>query len=116
MFASRVITVLLCLMLSGPVAAQATAVRTIYMWSFDYSPKPIHLAAGRPVTLTFVNRSGGGHDFTAKAFFATARITAGAAPAVIRAAPGLTRAGTYKVHCGHFLHRQFGMENVIVVN
>jgi plastocyanin len=124
MFASRVITVLLCLMLSGPVAAQATAVRTIYMWSFDYSPKPIHLAAGRPVTLTFVNRSGGGHDFTAKAFFATARITAGAAPGgKIELGPRQTRsitlvprAGTYKVHCGHFLHRQFGMENVIVVN
>jgi plastocyanin len=123
MLGSRVTAVLLVLLLSSPATAQ-TPVQTISMWSYDFSPKPIHLAAGRPVTLTFVNRSGNGHDFTAKAFFANARITAGAAPGgEIELGPHQTRsvtlvprAGTYKAHCGHFLHRQFGMEDVIVVD
>lgn len=30
----------------------------IQLYNFGFSPRPIHLAAGRPVTLTFVNRSG----------------------------------------------------------
>ena len=123
MLARRVPAVLLCLMLSGPAAAQ-TPSQTISMWSYDFAPRPIHLAAGRPVTLNFVNRSGSGHDFTAKAFFASASITAGAAPGgEVELAPHQTksltlvpRAGTYEAHCGHFLHKQFGMEDVIVVN
>jgi len=63
---------LLSIALSSPVAAQP-AVQTIYVWSFNFAPKPIHLRAGVPVTLNFVNRSGGGHDFTAKGFFARSR-------------------------------------------
>jgi plastocyanin len=110
-------------MLGSPASAQTSAT-TISLWSYDFSPKPIHLAAGRPVTLTFVNRSGSGHDFTAKAFFANAQITAGAAPGgeielaphQIRSITLVPRAGTYKAHCSHFLHRQFGMEDLIVVN
>jgi plastocyanin len=124
MSACRVTAVaLLSLMLAAPVSAQTPAL-VIGVWSFDFAPKPIHLTAGHPVTLTFVNRSGSGHDFTAKAFFANANITAGAAPGgEIDLGPNQTksitlvpRAGTYKAHCSHFLHRQFGMEDVIVVN
>jgi plastocyanin len=123
MLASRATAAFASLLLSDPSAAQAPA-QTIYMWSYDYAPKPIHLAAGRPVTLTFVNRSGSGHDFTAKAFSANARITAGTAPGgEIELGPHQTRsitliprAGTYKAHCSHFLHKQFGMQDVIVVN
>ena len=62
------------LVFSVPAAAQPAA-QTIYVWSYNFSPRPIHLAAGRPVTLTFVNRSGSSHDFTAKTFFATSRIS-----------------------------------------
>ena len=72
----------ICIAAAG-IAAPATAqqaAQTITVSSFSFAPKPIHLTAGPPVTLTFVNRSGGGHDFTAKTFFAAARITAGAAP------------------------------------
>jgi plastocyanin len=123
MHALRVSAVLLSFMLAGPAAAQAPN-ETISVWSFDFAPRPIHLAAGRPVTLTFVNRSGSGHDFTAKSFFANASITAGAAPdGEIELGPHQTksitlvpRAGTYKAHCSHFLHAQFGMEDVIIVN
>ena len=58
----------------SPVAAQpALQSLTITVWSYGFAPHPIHLAAGRPVTLTFVNRSGSGHDFTAGAFFANSR-------------------------------------------
>ena len=107
----------------APAAAQPAAV-TIAMWSYDYAPKPIHLRAGRPVTLTFVNRSNNGHDFTARTFFAYSRILSGAAPeGKIGMGPGqsrtitpVPRAGTYQVHCSHFLHKQFGMTDVIVVS
>ena len=106
-----------------PAAAQpASQVITVY--SFGFAPRPIHLAAGRPVTLTFVNHSGSGHDFTAQRFFANARIVAGSAPeGEIELAPHQTRtitlvpsAGTYQAHCSHFMHKQFGMSDVIVIN
>ena len=44
----------LSLALTGAAAAQPAAV-TIKVWNFGFGPAPIHLAAGRPVTLTFVN-------------------------------------------------------------
>ena len=64
------------------VAAQSAAApaQTIQVYSFGYTPTPIQLAAGREVTLSFVNQSGSGHDFTAPDFFAGARIVSGAAP------------------------------------
>ena len=40
-------------------------VQQILLYSYGYTPSPIVLAAGKPVTLTFVNRAGKGHDFTA---------------------------------------------------
>lgn len=112
----------LTLAFAPTVTAQPVA-QTIYLWSFDYAPKPIHLRAGQPVTLTFVNRSGAGHDFTARRFFASSRILNGKPPGgQIELRPGETKsvtlipsAGVYKVHCGHFLHKQFGMTDVIIV-
>jgi plastocyanin len=108
---------------SAAAAAQPAAV-TIAMWSYDFAPKPIHLRAGQPVTLTFVNRSNNGHDFTAKTFFAYSRILSGAAPeGEVELRGGETksitlvpRAGTYHAHCSHFLHKQFGMSDEIIVN
>lgn len=105
-------------------AAAQPAAQTILVSSFDFSPRPIHLAAGRPVTLTFVNRSGSGHDFTAVRFFASSRILSGsAAGGEIELRGGETKtitlipaAGTYAAHCSHFLHKQMGMSDVIVVN
>ena len=108
---------------SVPAAAQPAA-QTIYLWSYNFSPRPIHLAAGRPVTLTFVNRSGSSHDFTAKTFFATSRIVRGdAADGEIELKPYQTksvtlspRAGSYGAHCSHFFHKQLGMSDQIIVN
>src|SRR3569833_3107632 len=109
--------------LGAPAPGQPAAVQTIMVWSYGFSPHPIHLAAGRPVTLTFVNRSGGGHDFTAPGFFRHATITAGAAPeGEIELRPHETRTitliplrGTYAAHCSHFLHKQMGMSDEIIV-
>ena len=69
----------LSFLFTAPAAAQPASY-VVQLWSFGIGPQPIHLAAGRPVTLTFVNRSGSGHDFTARAFFRQARIIAGGAP------------------------------------
>lgn len=108
--------------LAGSAAAQAP-VQLIELRSFGYAPRTIQLTAGKPVTLTFVNRSGDSHDFTAKSFFARSRIVAGAAPdgeVELRGGQShsvtlIPAAGRYKVHCGHFLHKQFGMRGEIIV-
>ena len=108
--------------LAGPAAAQ-TPVQVIELRSFGYAPRTIQLMAGKPVTLTFVNRSGDSHDFTARGFFARSRIVAGAVPdGEIELKGGQSQsvtlipaAGRYKVHCGHFLHKQFGMTGTILV-
>jgi plastocyanin len=125
MMASRLATLAaLSLVSISPAAAQPAAAVTIYAWSFNFAPKPIHLRAGRPVTLTFVNRSNGSHDFTARSFFANSRILAGAAPdgevdlrgGETRRITLVPRAGSYNVHCSHFLHKQMGMRDLIVVD
>jgi plastocyanin len=108
----------------APAYAQPSPSVQIRVWSFGFSPNPIQLAAGRPVTLQFVNQSGSSHDFTAHRFFQTAQIIAGSAPEgeielrghetkVITLIP---RAGAYPAHCSHFLHETLGMKDQIVVN
>lgn len=126
MIVSRLaVTVVLCLAMLAPAFAQAPATtKIVNVTSYSFTPKPIQLAAGRSITLTFVNQAGGSHDFTAKEFFAASTITAGAAPGgKIALAPHETksitlvpRAGTYEAHCSHFLHASMGMTDEIVVN
>ena len=109
--------------LDAPAPAQPSGL-TILVWSYGFSPHPLRLAAGRPVTLTFVNRSGGSHDFTAQAFFASARMISGdAAEGEVELRPHETksiilspRAGTYHAHCSHFFHKQLGMSDQIIVS
>jgi len=94
------------------------------VWSYGFSPHPLHLAAGRPVTLTFVNRSGSSHDFTAHTFFGNSRILSGdAAEGEVELGPRETksvtlvpRPGVYKAHCSHFLHSAMGMTDNIYVD
>jgi plastocyanin len=123
MIASRLaVAATLSLVFSVPTVASPPG-QTIMVWSFGFAPNPIRLAAGEPITLTFQNRSGSSHDFTAKQFFASARITAGGAPeGEIELKPHETksitlipRAGTYKAHCSHFFHEPLGMNDTIVV-
>lgn len=113
----------LSLLVSAPVPGQP-ANYIVQVWSFGFAPRPIHLAAGKPVTLTFVNQSGSRHDFVAPRFFSSSTITAGRAPqGGVELAPRQTssvtivpRAGTYPVHCSHFLHKQMGMRDEIIVS
>ena len=80
MFASR--PVLLAILLSVTFAPAASAQQpaneqTIELFSYGFRPGPIALAAGKEVTLKFVDTAGSGHDFTAPEFFAASRIVAG---------------------------------------
>ena len=106
----------------APALAQPAA-QTILVYSYGFSPHPIHLAAGRPVTLTFVNRSGSSHDFTAHSFFAHATGVSGAVEGgEVELGPHETKTvtlvpmrGTYHAHCSHFFHKQMGMSDSIIV-
>jgi plastocyanin len=116
--------VALSLLSFGPVQAQPAApVRVINVVSYYYAPAPIQLAAGRPITLRFVNRAGKGHDFTAKSFFRSARILSGrVADGEVELSPGqsvdvtlIPAAGRYNVHCSHPFHKMLGMHTAILV-
>lgn len=95
--------------------------------NFSYTPKTIHLRAGRPVVLHLVNTASGGHDFTAKAFFAAANVRAqdrasvGAGSVELRGRQSVDialvpRAGRYPLKCGHAFHKAFGMTGSILVD
>jgi plastocyanin len=112
----------LAMLFAAPGPAQPAGV-LVQLWSFGFAPDPIRLAAGKPVTLTFVNRSGVSHDFTAPGFFQHATVTTGAVagdeielrPHETKVVTLIPSAGTYQAHCSHFLHKQMGMSDLIVV-
>lgn len=113
----------LSLLVAAPATAQPAQL-TIQVWSFGFAPSPIHLRAGQPVTLTFVNRSGSSHDFTAPGFFQHSAIAVGSAardeielgPHQTRSITLTPRAGSYQAHCSHFMHKQMGMSAAILVD
>jgi len=109
--------------LPSAAVAQPAPVQVIDLVSYSYAPTPIRLRAGAPVTLQFVNRSGKGHDFTAREFFRAARILSGrvadgevdlrggqSASVTLIPAPG-----RYPVHCGRPFHKMMGMRSTIIV-
>jgi plastocyanin len=108
----------------APEAASAPpAVVPITLYSYGYTPAPIVLRAGQPVTLQLVNRSGSGHSFKAPKFFASARMLGGAVhdgeidlkggqSASVTLVPA---AGTYPLYCDHFMHDSLGMHSTIDV-
>lgn len=112
----------LSLLLGAPAGAQPAPV-VVQIWSFGFAPNPIRLVAGKPVTLTFINRSGSGHDFKAPGFFQHSAIVSGSIdgdevelrPHETRSITLIPSAGTYHAHCSHFLHEQMGMSDEIVV-
>ena len=111
------------LLFAVPASAQSAQL-VIRVWSFGFAPSPIHLAAGKPVTLTFANQSGSSHDFTAPGFFQHARIIAGSAagdeielrPHETKTVTLIPAAGRYQAHCSHFFHKQMGMSDYILVD
>ena len=114
------------LALSAPAAIASQSpvpVQPVDLVSFAFRPTPIVLRAGQPVTLLLVNRGKGSHDFTAPAFFRSARILSGQAP---RGSVGLRGGqsasitlipapGRYRVHCGRPFHKMMGMQTTILV-
>jgi plastocyanin len=104
--------------------AQQPAQFVVQLWSFGIAPNPIALPPGKRVAQTVVNRSGSSHDFTAHSFFAHATGVSGAVEdGEVELAPHETKTvtlvparGTYHAHCSHFLHKQMGMSDVIIVN
>jgi uncharacterized cupredoxin-like copper-binding protein len=94
--------------------------------NFSFTPRTIRLHAGQPVILHLVNASGGGHDFTAPAFFAAAQLRPADRAAVAGGSIELSghqtrdialvpKAGRYRLKCGHTFHKTFGMAGEIVV-
>ena len=121
---------LAALALSVPVtAAEAPAQVTMTLANFSFTPDDLHLHAGQPVTIHFVNEGSGGHDFTAEEFFAAATMDAanrdrvGGTKGRVSLGKGessdvtlVPKAGTYKVHCSHFGHTALGMTGEITVD
>ena len=113
------------LLYAGPASAQIVAapVQSIALYSYGFNPSPIVLNAGKTVTLSFVNRAGKSHDFTAEKFFRASKIISGrVGEGEVDLAPGQTAsvtlvpaAGRYKVHCGHPFHKMLGMHTDIIV-
>ena len=91
--------------------------------SFAFEPRAIALTAGRPVVLHLVNTGGGGHNFSAPQFFATATGVSGPVEDGEVEVPGhqsvdirLTPArGSYRLRCTHTMHTAFGMRGTITV-
>ena len=110
-----------------PAAAQAPAVIEVHLSNFRFTPRTIVLDHGRPYVLRLVNLAGGGHDFTAPAFFANASVAARdrrwTTEGEVEVPPHQVReihltapqAGIYKLKCSHSFHKMLGMTGQIVV-
>lgn len=118
-------------LVAGPAAAQTdwshAAPVTVRLSNFDFAPSTLHLHAGAPVVLRLVNTSSGGHNFSAPAFFAAARVDPRSAAQVRRGTVDVgsrrtveirlvPTAGHYRLRCTHLLHSTFGMNGEIVVD
>jgi len=125
--------ILLSAFLAAPAAAQVPpdwshAPRVqVTLANFSYTPRTIHLRAGQPVVLHLVNSASGGHDFSARQFFAAASVRPQDRGAVAGGSVELgghrsrdvalvPRAGRYPLKCGHAFHKMFGMTGEIVVD
>lgn len=123
-----------CLLFAPPALAGAQAPDwsgaqrvEVELSNFDFTPSTLRLRANRPVVLHLVNTGSGGHDFTAPAFFAAARIrprdrrSIGNGRIELRGHQSVDvalvpKAGTYKLKCSHAFHKAFGMSGRIIVD
>jgi uncharacterized cupredoxin-like copper-binding protein len=97
------------------------------LWNFKIEPEAVDLQGGSPYVLHLVNQSDSPHDFTARAFFASAKVAPEDQGAVVdgkvELAPNSSRdirlvapaAGAYDVRCSRFLHDHLGMKSKITV-
>jgi uncharacterized cupredoxin-like copper-binding protein len=97
----------------------------IQLSNFKFAPSTITLIHGQPYVLHL--SSNGGHSLVAKKFFAAAAVAPGDRARIAGGGIELESgesvdihltapaAGSYEVHCGHFMHPTFGMTGKIIV-
>jgi uncharacterized cupredoxin-like copper-binding protein len=114
---------------AAALVAQAGGPETIpvQLSSFKFAPSELTLQRGHSYRLHLVNASGGGHDFSAPAFFAAStiapadrgKVAGGKVRLSGKQAVDITltpeRAGSYPLTCTHFMHSGFGMKGRITV-
>ncbi len=95
--------------------------------NFAFSPASLTLKQGVPYRLHFVNQASGGHDYSAKDFFAAATIDPEDQAAVTAGKVSLkgsqsadvrliaTQTGHFDVICTHMMHATMGMRGEVVV-
>ena len=100
----------------------------VQLSNFDFTPKTLTLRHGQPYRLRLTNRSSGGHNFAAPAFFSAATIAPEDAGFItkkgaVELKKGESRdvriipaKGRYKLKCTHFMHSGFGMKGEILVD
>jgi len=120
-------TLPLLLIAASAAPTQAPSTIEVHLSNFKFTPSTIVLRQGQPYVLRLVNDSGGGHDFTAREFFASATIAPGDRALVEEGEVELsgrqvrevhltaTRPGSYKLRCTHSFHKALGMSGRIVV-
>jgi len=120
-------TLSLLLIAASAAPAQVPSTIEVHLSNFKFTPSTIVLRQGQPYVLRLVNDSGGGHDFTAREFFASATIAPGDRALVEEGEVELsgrqvrevhltaTRPGSYKLRCTHSFHKALGMSGRIVV-
>ena len=100
----------------------------VHMSTFHFTPDKLEMRHGEAYRLHLINDASGGHNFDAGAFFAAAQIAPSDQAKIRKGSVELKggqtidirlvapAAGTYKLHCSHFLHTSFGMTGEIVVS
>jgi len=99
----------------------------IDMRNFAFSPASLTLKQGVAYRLHFVNQASGGHDYSAKDFFAAATIDPEDQAVVTAGKVSLkgnqsadvrlvaTQVGHFDVICTHLMHATMGMRGEVVV-
>lgn len=110
---------------AAPTAdAQPNPTVPIRLYSFGFTPSPIVIRAGQRTTLVFTDVAGSAHEFKAPGFFRSAKVISGNVdeegsvelrPHQSMSVTLIPARGTYRVHCGHFMHDQLGMHTFIYV-
>ena|SRR5258706_12877893 len=111
---------------SEPTWSSAKPVEVV-LSSYKFAPQALTLRHGQAYRLRLVNNGSRGHNFSAPAFFASARIDPADAMAVkngkVEVAKGEARdirliplrSGAYDLTCTRFLHAAHGMKGGITV-
>ena len=112
---------------AAPVDWSKAETVEIDLKNFAFSPASLHLKQGTAYRLHFVNQSSGGHDFTAKDFFAGATMDPATAGVVSNGTIKLSgnqsadvdlvapQTGHFEAHCSHLMHATLGMTGEVVV-